>query len=94
MEIDAAVHRFARDYFDLRENNEPVIEDATVYTKQLASTEQRFDYIVHDVFTGGAEPISLFTLEFLGQLHTLLKPHGSIAIVSLLTLQSIRYRVR
>lgn len=83
VEIDGAVHRFAKKYFDLRENNDPVIEDATVYTKQLASTGDKFDYIVHDVFTGGAEPISLFTLEFLGQLHTLLKPKGSIAIVSL-----------
>ncbi|KOS22691.1 hypothetical protein ESCO_003816 [Escovopsis weberi] len=39
-----------------------------------------FDYIVHDVFTGGAEPVDLFTLEFLQNLHNLLSDDGAIAI--------------
>jgi hypothetical protein len=34
------------------------------------------------VFTGGAEPVDLFTLEFLQGLGDLLKPDGVIAIVS------------
>jgi hypothetical protein len=38
---------------------------------------------VHDVFTGGAEPVDLFTLEFLQSLGRVLKPNGVIAIVSL-----------
>lgn len=41
-----------------------------------------FDYIIHDVFTGGAEPIDLFTEEFLLSLNAMLKPSGVIAIVS------------
>ncbi len=84
VEIDPVVHAFAKKYFDLRENNEPVLADAARYTKKLAddAAGARFDYIVHDVFTGGAEPVDLFTLEFLQQLHTLLKPHGAIAIAS------------
>ena len=59
-----------------------MIEDAVSYTARLAAneTETRFDYIIHDVFTGGAEPIALFTLEFLQNLNTLLKPDGVIAI--------------
>jgi len=49
----------------------------------LASTPyKRFDYIVHDVFTGGVEPAALFTVEFLTDLRTALKPNGVIAIVS------------
>lgn len=41
-----------------------------------------FDYIIHDVFTGGAEPIDLFTEEFLQSLNAMLKPNGVVAIVS------------
>jgi len=40
----------------------------------------QYDYIIHDVFTGGAEPAALFTGEFLAQLSDLLAPTGTIAI--------------
>lgn len=84
VEIDPVVHEFASKYFSLPSNHTAVIEDAVSYTDRLAGSadEKRFDYIVHDVFTGGAEPIALFTLEFLENLNTLLKPNGVIAIVS------------
>ena len=84
VEIDPVVHEFASKYFSLPANHTAVIEDAVSYTDRLAENaeEKRFDYIVHDVFTGGAEPIPLFTLEFLQNLNTLLKPNGVIAIVS------------
>ena len=40
-----------------------------------------YDYIIHDVFTGGAEPLDLFTVEFLTDLASLLDPdRGVIAI--------------
>lgn len=45
-------------------------------------TRNKYDYVIHDVFTGGAEPIELFTLEFLAGLSNLLKRDGVIAIVS------------
>lgn len=82
VEIDPVVHEFASKYFTLPTNHTAVIDDAVSYTKSLAEdTDSRFDYIVHDVFTGGAEPIPLFTLEFLQGLDALLKPEGVIAIV-------------
>ncbi|PHH87573.1 hypothetical protein CDD83_8674 [Cordyceps sp. RAO-2017] len=81
VEIDPVVHEFAARYFDLRENNPPVLEDAVSYTSDLAATApESYDYIIHDVFTGGAEPVDLFTLEFLQGLAALLKPDGVIAI--------------
>lgn len=83
VEIDPVVHEFALKYFQLPKNHRSVIADAVSYTAELANgTDERFDYIIHDVFTGGAEPIELFTLEFLQNLNTLLKPNGVIAIVS------------
>ncbi|KAK1448878.1 spermine/spermidine synthase [Colletotrichum melonis] len=81
VEIDPVVHEFASKYFQLPSNHTPVIADAVSYTRKLADDpDARFDYIVHDVFTGGAEPVPLFTLEFLQGLNSLLKPDGAIAI--------------
>jgi spermidine synthase len=83
VEIDPVVHEFALKYFQLPKNHTAVIEDAVAYTDRLANEgEKKFDYIIHDVFTGGAEPIALFTLEFLQNLDALLKPQGVVAIVS------------
>lgn len=86
VEIDPVVHEFASKYFRLPANHTAVIQDAVTYTSDLANnTDTQFDYIVHDVFTGGAEPIALFTLEFLQNLNALLKPNGVIAIVRYLS---------
>lgn len=85
IEIDPIVHDFAVKYFDLPRGHKAVIEDAVSYASRLAATNEKYDYIVHDVFTGGAEPVDLFTLEFLQDLHSILKPGGVIAIVSLVS---------
>ncbi|KAK8085071.1 spermine/spermidine synthase [Apiospora hydei] len=81
VEIDPVVYEYAVKYFGLPENHTAVIEDAVSYTARAALEEpEHYDYILHDVFTGGAEPIPLFTLEFLQSLNALLKPDGVIAI--------------
>ncbi|KAF3761300.1 S-adenosyl-L-methionine-dependent methyltransferase [Cryphonectria parasitica EP155] len=81
VEIDPVVYEFAAKYFQLPSNHTAVVADAITYTEELVNkSDSRFDYIVHDVFTGGAEPVPLFTLEFLQNLHTLLKPNGVVAI--------------
>jgi spermidine synthase len=83
VEIDPAVHDLAVKHFDLKQNREPVLKNAVKYTAGLVEQgNQTFDYVIHDVFTGGAEPVDLFTLEFLEGLSALLKPDGVIAIVS------------
>lgn len=41
---------------------------------------KQYDYIIHDVFTGGAEPLPLFTTSFLASLRSLLKPNGVAAL--------------
>lgn len=82
VEIDPVVYDFAAKYFSLPSGHTAIIADAVAYASQLARTEKKFDYVVHDVFTGGAEPVDLFTLEFVQDLHAILKPGGVIAIVS------------
>jgi spermidine synthase len=80
------VHKYAVQYFNLPQNHIPVIQDAVKYVKKAQSSPKptHYDYIVHDVFTGGAEPAELFTYEFLEGLEALLKDDGVIAIVSLM----------
>lgn len=58
------------------------IEDAVTYIQKAERQHSSYDFIIHDVFTGGAEPVSLFTIEFISTLRRLLKPDGIIAIVS------------
>ena len=77
------VYDFATRYFALPSNHTAVIADAVRWSRENAAARaESFDYIIHDVFTGGAEPVDLFTQEFLASLSAMLKPNGVIAIVS------------
>ncbi|KAE8359586.1 S-adenosyl-L-methionine-dependent methyltransferase [Aspergillus caelatus] len=82
VEIDPVVHKFASKYFHLPPNHIAAIEDATLFVDRALKTPQpaQYDYIVHDVFTGGAEPIELFSIEFLEGLNSLLREDGIIAM--------------
>ncbi|KAK5061425.1 hypothetical protein LTR84_007968 [Exophiala bonariae] len=89
LEIDPVVHEFAVKYFNLPYNHSYYIGDAVAIvgssvanaqSKPETSEAESYDYIIHDVFTGGAEPVELFTEEFLAGLHLLLKSDGVIAI--------------
>ena len=81
MELDPVVHEFALKYFSFPTNHSHYIGDAVhAVTTANSSEANSYDYIIHDVFTGGAEPVELFTVEFLSGLHMLLKEDGVIAI--------------
>jgi spermidine synthase len=81
VELDPKVHEYATKYFNFPEDHNAVIGDAVEWASKYSKEHpESFDYIIHDVFTGGAEPTQLFTLEFLQQLSALLKEDGAIAI--------------
>lgn len=88
VELDPIVHDFAMKYFDLPANHTAVLQDAVSWVKKKNREEEEsasrknlyYDYIIHDVFTGGAEPLSLFTVSFLQNLRNLLTPNGAIAL--------------
>ena len=85
VEIDPVVDEFATEYFALPPNRISVIEDAVSFVERVqAEIPQHsiYDYVIHDVFTGGAEPVELFTEEFLQGLSKLLVHNGVIAVVS------------
>lgn len=61
VEIDPAVYDYAREYFGFVEPaGGAYLEDARAYLRRETN---RFDLIVHDVFTGGSVPPALFTRE-------------------------------
>ena len=85
VEIDPVVDEFATKYFALPSNRISIIEDAVSFVERAQTEKPQhriYNYIIHDVFTGGAEPVELFTEEFLQGLSKLLLPDGVIAIVS------------
>jgi hypothetical protein len=84
VELDPVVHQYATEFFQLKENHTAYIEDAITFVKRENSNRgkdrKKYEYILHDVFTGGAVPASLFTLEFFVGLRDLLSEDGVIAI--------------
>lgn len=68
-------------YFDLPTKHTAVLKDAVAWVQNASiSAAKQYDYIIHDVFTGGAEPLPLFTDNFLGNLRSLLTPDGVVAV--------------
>lgn len=82
VEIDPVVYELAIQHFRLPRNFTPQIRDAKEYVEEARRNGTRFDYIVHDVFTGGVEPMDLFTLEFMRGVYDILSDDGVISIVS------------
>lgn len=85
IELDPTVYKFATRYFGFPSPHNVIIQDAITFVEKFKATEEdrmTYDYIVHDVFTGGAEPVQLFTQEFLQGLSDMLNADGVIAIVS------------
>lgn len=48
----------------------------------------RYDYVVHDVFSGGTVPTHLFTMEFWEDVKVVMKLDGILAVVRLLGSQA------
>ena len=83
VELDPVVHQFALKYFGLPPNHTAIIQNAVSFVAEQSTVNpSAYDLIVHDVFTGGAEPPQLFTLEFMLGLRDLLTKDGAIVIVS------------
>lgn len=77
LEIDPAVADAARDYFGYKPTGRAIIGDARYEIRHLKGP---YDLIIHDCFTGGAEPAHLLTVETLKQLRGLLSDQGILAV--------------
>lgn len=93
IEIDPAVYNASRQYFGLPDldSDRVFLEDArVVVAEKRRSTQQyghsntdKYDYVVHDCFSGGGVPAHLFTLQFWEDLKAIMNPEGVVAVVSL-----------
>jgi spermidine synthase len=71
-------------HFQFPLNHTAVIDNAISFVETARHESKKYDYIIHDVFTGGVEPVELFTLEFMQGLDALLEDDGLVAIVRFL----------
>jgi spermidine synthase len=81
VEIDPAVVRVARDYFDFAESNRVRVHvaDGRVYVKRALREDRRYDLIMLDAFDHEYIPEHLLTREFLVEVKSLLAPDGVLA---------------
>lgn len=85
LEIDPVVYKYAQEFFDFPKPHAVFLEDARRWVQERTgklSESERFDYVVHDCFSGGAVPTHLFTNEFWSELKGTVKPDGVVAVVS------------
>ncbi|TFK71758.1 spermidine synthase [Pluteus cervinus] len=88
VEIDPAVYDAARNYFGLPDPGpgKVFLEDARGWVeRQRASiesgeTQTRFDFVVHDCFSGGGVPQHIFTSEFWEDVKKILTPDGIVVV--------------
>ena len=81
VDIDPAVVKLAKEYFDYQENQQikSEIKDARVFVKRALLQKQQFDWIILDAFNGDYIPEHLMTQEFLTECKRLLSANGLLA---------------
>ncbi|KAI0254761.1 hypothetical protein BJV78DRAFT_1182797 [Lactifluus subvellereus] len=90
IEVDPAVYNASRQYFGLPDlgSDRVFLQDARVVVseKRLAALQygianaEKYDYVVHDCFSGGGMPAHLFTLQFWDDLKIIMNPDGVVAV--------------
>ncbi|KAF9080750.1 hypothetical protein BGX23_001733 [Mortierella sp. AD031] len=78
VEIDPAVFDYATEFFDWPAPHEKFIQDGRQFIRNAPAG--KYDYVIHDVFTGGGVPPSLFSLEALHDIQRIMKPDGVLAL--------------
>jgi spermidine synthase len=85
VEIDPVVHRFAEEYFGLP-SLRVFHQDGRRFIERA---DENWDIIVHDVFTGGSVPQSLFTREMWNLVRQVLSDDGVLAVVRSVSLTKL-----
>lgn len=81
VEIDPAVIKVARKYFDFIENDKvtTVAQDGRIFIKRAKLKNQKYDLIILDAFNGDYIPEHLMTKEFLSEVKSVLTNNGLVA---------------
>lgn len=81
IEIDPAVLKVARDYFNFIETDNVTssVQDGRIFIKRAAIKKQKYDWIILDAFNGDYIPEHLLTKEFFEEVKSVLADGGVIA---------------
>ena len=81
VEIDPAVLKVARNYFNFIENDAVTssVQDGRIFIKRAAIKKQKYDWIILDAFNGDYIPEHLLTKEFFEEVKSVLADGGVIA---------------
>ena len=81
VEIDPAVIKVARSYFNFIENEQvnAIVQDGRIFVKRATIKKQQYDWIILDAFNGDYIPEHLMTQEFLQETKQLLSTNGVLA---------------
>jgi spermidine synthase len=81
VEIDPAVTKVARDYFNFVENDAVTssVQDGRIFIKRAAIKKEKYDWIILDAFNGDYIPEHLLTKEFFEEVQSVLADDGVIA---------------
>lgn len=76
VELDGVVAKYAKKWFGLGAN--VIVGDGVEYVKN--SPGEVYDYVIHDVFTGGSTPVSLVSVEMFQRIARTMKRDGVLSI--------------
>lgn len=79
VEIDPVVVKFARRYFGMSAPN-VYVKDAGAFLEGARGKGKKYDYVIHDVFTGGAVPADLFAMATWRAVRDVLNDDGVVAV--------------
>jgi len=81
VEIDPAVVKVARTYFNFKDDTKMTVsvEDGRVFVKRQMKTDAKYDLIMLDAFEDDYIPEHMLTKEFLTEVKSLLTPDGVFA---------------
>jgi len=81
VEIDPAVLKVARDYFNFIETDNVTssVQDGRIFIKRAAIKKKKYDWIILDAFNGDYIPEHLLTKEFFEEVKSVLAEGGVIA---------------
>ncbi|MCD8483481.1 MAG: fused MFS/spermidine synthase [Verrucomicrobia bacterium] len=77
IEIDPVIAMLATRYFSFEGSGEVMVGDARHHIQKI---NRSYDFIIHDSFTGGSEPIHLMTREMFRELKARLNPDGVLVL--------------
>jgi hypothetical protein len=78
VEIDPVLYSYAQLYFDMPKPKKAYLQDARKFMENHSSPV--YDYILHDIFSGGIVSPSLFSVEALVLAKRLLLPNGVLVV--------------